>query len=55
MIRCGTTCYNDMYFFTEQEIRAVEQTGIRSVLTRSTVCQNWSRRPSSKNYRCMMR
>lgn len=39
MIRCGTACYNDMYFFTEQEIRAVEQTGIRSVLTRSTVCQ----------------
>ena len=39
MIRCGTACYNDMYFFTEQEIRAVEQTGIRSVLTRSSVCQ----------------
>ena len=39
MIRCGTACYNDMYFFAEQEIRAVEQTGIRSVLTRSTVCQ----------------
>lgn len=39
MIRCGTACYNDMYFFTEQEIRAVEQAGLRCVLTRSTACQ----------------
>ena len=39
MIRCGTACYNDMYFFTEQEIEAVEQAGLRCVLTRSTVCQ----------------
>ena len=39
MIRGGTACYNDMYFFTEQEISAVEQTGIKSVLTRCTVCQ----------------
>ena len=38
MIRGGTACYNDMYFFTEQEISAVEQTGIKSVLTRCTVC-----------------
>ncbi len=39
MIRSGTVCYNDMYFFTEQEIAAVEKTGIKSVLTRSTACQ----------------
>ena len=25
MIRSGTVCYNDMYFFTEQEIAAVEK------------------------------
>ena len=32
MIRSGTTCFNDMYFFPEETARAVEQTGIRAKL-----------------------
>ena len=30
MIRSGTTCFNDMYFFPEETARAVEQAGIRA-------------------------
>ncbi len=32
MLRSGTTCFNDMYFFPEQTARAVEQAGMRAVL-----------------------
>lgn len=32
MIKTGTTTFNDMYFFMEETAKAVEQTGIRSVL-----------------------
>jgi 5-methylthioadenosine/S-adenosylhomocysteine deaminase len=33
MIRSGTTAFNDMYFFMEDTARAVEQSGIRAVLS----------------------
>lgn len=32
MIRSGTTCFNDMYFFPEETARAVEQSGMRTKL-----------------------
>lgn len=32
MIKTGTTSFNDMYFFMDQTAKAVEETGIRSVL-----------------------
>ena len=32
MLRGGTTCFNDMYFFPEQTARAAEHAGIRAVL-----------------------
>lgn len=32
MLRSGTTCFNDMYFFPEETARAVEQTGMRAKL-----------------------
>lgn len=32
MIKTGTTTFNDMYFFMDQTAKAVEETGIRSVL-----------------------
>ena len=32
MIRGGTTCFNDMYFFPEETARAVEQAGMRAKL-----------------------
>jgi len=32
MLRCGTTCFSDMYFFPEQTALAVEQSGIRAML-----------------------
>ena len=32
MIKTGTTAFNDMYFFMDQTAKAVEETGIRSVL-----------------------
>lgn len=38
MIRGGVTAFNDMYFFTEQTVRAVEHTGIRALLTRCVTC-----------------
>ena len=34
MIRTGTTAFLDMYFFMEETARAVEETGIRAVLSR---------------------
>jgi 5-methylthioadenosine/S-adenosylhomocysteine deaminase len=33
MIRSGTTAFNDMYFFMEDTARAVEESGIRAVLS----------------------
>lgn len=30
MIRCGTTCFNDMYFFPEQTAMAAEKAGMRA-------------------------
>ncbi len=32
MIKTGTTCFNDMYFFREAAIKAVEETGLRAVV-----------------------
>lgn len=32
MIRSGTTCFSDMYFFPEETARAVEQAGMRAIL-----------------------
>lgn len=32
MLRGGTTCFNDMYFFPEETARAVEQAGMRAKL-----------------------
>ena len=32
MIRSGTTCFNDMYFFPDETARAVEQSGMRATL-----------------------
>jgi 5-methylthioadenosine/S-adenosylhomocysteine deaminase len=32
MIRSGTTCFNDMYFFAEETLQAVEESGIRASL-----------------------
>lgn len=34
MISTGTTCFNDHYFITEPTRKAVEETGIRAILTR---------------------
>jgi 5-methylthioadenosine/S-adenosylhomocysteine deaminase len=33
MIRSGTTCFNDMYFHVDQQAKAVEESGIRGVLS----------------------
>nr|CAA6824580.1 MAG: S-adenosylhomocysteine deaminase (EC; Methylthioadenosine deaminase [uncultured Thiotrichaceae bacterium] len=32
MLRSGTTCFNDMYFFPESTAKAVEESGIRATL-----------------------
>lgn len=32
MIRSGTTCFNDMYFYPEETAKAVEEAGLRAVL-----------------------
>lgn len=37
MIKSGTTCFADMYFFMDQVARAVEDSGIRAVLSRGMV------------------
>lgn len=34
MLRSGTTCFSDMYFFMEDTARAVQETGMRAVLAR---------------------
>lgn len=33
MIKSGTTCFNDMYFFLEETAKAAEEMGIRAVLS----------------------
>lgn len=37
MIKSGTTCFADMYFFMDQAAQAVEKSGIRAVLSRGMV------------------
>ncbi|AEG60054.1 amidohydrolase [Desulforamulus ruminis DSM 2154] len=37
MIKSGTTCFGDMYFFMDHVARAVEKSGIRAVLARGMV------------------
>lgn len=37
MIKSGTTSFADMYFFTEETAKAVEETGIRAMISRSVV------------------
>ena len=37
MIRSGTTCFADMYFFMDRVAEAAEQTGIRALLTRGLI------------------
>lgn len=37
MIRSGVTCFADMYFFMEEVGRAIEESGIRGVLSRGTI------------------
>ncbi|MEE9115624.1 MAG: amidohydrolase [Thermoplasmata archaeon] len=37
MIRSGTTCFNDMYFHMDQQAKAVEESGIRGVLSEGFV------------------
>ena len=32
MVRGGITCFNDMYFFPEETVRAVDQTGMRATV-----------------------
>lgn len=34
MLRSGTTCFSDMYFFMEETAKAVAETGMRAVLSR---------------------
>ena len=37
MIKSGTTTFNDMYFFMDQAARAVEESGIRALLSRGMI------------------
>lgn len=37
MIKSGTTCFGDMYFFMEEVAKAVEKTGMRAVLSRGMI------------------
>ncbi|MEE9223607.1 MAG: amidohydrolase [Thermoplasmata archaeon] len=37
MIKSGTTCFNDMYFHLDQQAKAVEESGIRGVLSEGFV------------------
>jgi len=37
MLRSGTTCFNDMYFFPEETARAVEHAGMRAILGLVTI------------------
>ncbi len=34
MVKSGTTCFNDMYFFPEETAKATKETGLRAVLCR---------------------
>jgi len=38
MIRSGTTCFADMYFFMEEVAKAVAESGIRANLSRGLIC-----------------
>jgi 5-methylthioadenosine/S-adenosylhomocysteine deaminase len=37
MLKTGTTCFTDMYYFMDEVARAVEESGIRAVLSRGMV------------------
>jgi 5-methylthioadenosine/S-adenosylhomocysteine deaminase len=37
MIKSGTTCFSDMYFFMEEAARAAKETGLRAVLSEGFV------------------
>jgi 5-methylthioadenosine/S-adenosylhomocysteine deaminase len=37
MIKSGTTCFNDMYFFMERTAEAVNESGIRGVLSHGSI------------------
>ncbi len=37
MIKSGTTCFNDMYFYMDDAARAVEDSGIRAVINRGMI------------------
>ena len=32
MIRSGTTCFNDMYYYPEESSKVVEQIGMRAII-----------------------
>lgn len=38
MIKSGTTCFTDMYFFMDEVARAVFETGMRANLSRGLIC-----------------
>jgi 5-methylthioadenosine/S-adenosylhomocysteine deaminase len=37
MIKSGTTCFNDMYFFMDHVARAVDESGIRGMLSHGMI------------------
>lgn len=37
MLRCGTTCFNDMYFFSESVGRAIDETGMRASISGTVI------------------
>lgn len=45
MIRCGTTCFNDMYFFPQATAEAAEQVGMRAHLGMTVIefPTNWAK------------
>jgi len=45
MIKSGTTCFNDMYYFMDEVAKSVGKTGIRGCLTRAISSKgNWKKR-----------
>lgn len=45
MIKSGTTCFNDMYYFMDSVAKSVNKTGIRGCLTRAISSKgNWKRK-----------
>lgn len=40
MLRCGIVSFSDMYFFSEDTIRAVEETGMKANIARCITCFN---------------